>query len=450
MTAAEALDPNRLFADIDFGPGQSVVVAVSGGGDSLALLTLLHRYLAPAGEVRLVAATVDHGLRPESAAEAEQVGKLCVQLDVEHRILRWSGDKPASGLPAAARDARYRLLAEVADEAGATIIMTGHTADDQAETALMRRARGQGRGLAGMAPATLLDGRYWIVRPLLEARRAALRDFLRAEGIEWIDDPTNEDAAYERARARIALADPAEFRHTLETVRVTADQRLLHGERAAALIGSNASMPSPGLIQLAPGFGAETDPAAALYALRILFAVAGGREHLPDVGRTASLMKRFEGGPVRATLAGTVVDKREAGTFLHRESRSLPGPETISDGEVWDGRYRLDTLDGYRPVEVAPLGRKLAAEQEARQDERCPRSLRRAALAAQPALWRGAECLGRLGDQPLCAVHSTPLAAPWTRFLPSFDLAPAHAVLVLIGGNMPPALPYRGQESAEG
>lgn len=449
MISPDPLDPVRLFSGIDFTTSAAVVAAVSGGGDSLALLVLLNRYLKDAGP-RMVAVTVDHGLRPESAGEAEQVAKICADLGIEHRILRWTGDKPPTGVSAAARDARYRLLAEAADETGATLILTGHTADDQAETALMRRARGAGRGLAGMAPATLFDGRFWVVRPLLGVRRTMLRTFLRGERIGWIDDPSNENPAYERVGARSALTDPAEFRRTLETVRITADQRVQHGRRAAALIAAKASMAAPGLIRLAPGFTQGEDIAATLYALRILLAVAGGREQLPDAGRTAALLKRLETNAIRATLSGVVVDARRAGVFLLREGRGLPQQAKVPDAGLWDGRYRLQTLDGYRPLEIAPLGRKLAAASDTEPGGDIPRSLRQAALAAQPALWRGAECLGLLvTGQALCAVEARPIAPPWARFLPSFDLEPARAVLTLVGGDLPPLPPYQGHDGPE-
>src|SRR5256714_9527683 len=140
-----AQDAKRLFAD--WGGVPAIVLAVSGGPDSIALMWLAARWRhALARGPRLVAVTVDHGLRPEAAAEARRVKRLARSLDLPHRTLRWRGAKPKTGVPAAARAARYRLLAEAARASGATHILTAHTRDDQAETLLMRMLRGSDIG----------------------------------------------------------------------------------------------------------------------------------------------------------------------------------------------------------------------------------------------------------------------------------------------------------------
>ncbi|RVC08366.1 tRNA lysidine(34) synthetase TilS, partial [Mesorhizobium sp. M7A.F.Ca.AU.001.01.1.1] len=353
------------FSHIDFTSG--AVAAVSGGSDSTALLLLLKHHLerrAPA--TRLLAVTIDHGLRSGSAAEAQTVAKLCARLGISHRILTWSGPKPSTGLPAAAREARYRLLAEAAQAEGIGMILTGHTADDQAETVLMRHARDEGqghagmagRGLAGMAPATLYDWRIWIVRPLLGVRRAALRDVLRRQNVGWADDPTNDDAAFERPRVRAALAGESveHVKGMLMLAGQAALERRQLGASAAGLIDGFASQPAIGLIRLDPCLLSSGDEQAAVYALRILLATTGGIAFLPDQARSEALFGRLRAGFLCATLSRTVVDSRRSGIFLRREARGLPAAAAATGSTLWDGRRHITLNDSSSALLIAPLG----------------------------------------------------------------------------------------------
>lgn len=184
----------------------AVVLAVSGGPDSVALLWLAARWRSKLKRgPRLIAVTVDHGLRDEAAREAREVKRLAKTLEVEHRTLRWRGAKPKTGVPAAAREARYALLAKAARASGATYVATAHTQDDQAETLLMRLLRGSGiAGLAAMAAETERDG-VWLARPLLETSKAQLIATLKAAGIGFADDPSNRDPAFTRPRLRALM-----------------------------------------------------------------------------------------------------------------------------------------------------------------------------------------------------------------------------------------------------
>ncbi|UYO50108.1 tRNA lysidine(34) synthetase TilS [Rhodopseudomonas palustris] len=196
-----ATEARRLFADWKAAP--AVVLAVSGGPDSLALMWLAARWRKALKQgPALAVVTIDHGLRPEAAAEARSVKRLAASLDLPHRTLRWNGDKPRTGIQAAAREARYRLLAQAAKTLGASHVMTAHTRDDQAETVLMRLSRGSGiAGLAAMAREIERDG-VVLARPLLDVPKARLVATLTKARIAFATDPSNADPRFTRPRLR--------------------------------------------------------------------------------------------------------------------------------------------------------------------------------------------------------------------------------------------------------
>jgi tRNA(Ile)-lysidine synthase len=199
-----AQDAKRLFAEWKSAP--AVVLAVSGGPDSVALMWLAARWRRGLTRgPRLMAITVDHGLRVEAAREAREVKRLARSLDVPHRTMRWLGDKPKTGLPAAARAARYKLLAQAARSCGATHILTAHTRDDQAETLLMRMLRGSGiAGLAAMARQSEREG-VLLARPFLQVSKAQLVATLKKAKIGFAEDPTNRDVNFTRPRLRALM-----------------------------------------------------------------------------------------------------------------------------------------------------------------------------------------------------------------------------------------------------
>jgi tRNA(Ile)-lysidine synthase len=194
----------ELFADFRHAP--ALVLAVSGGPDSIALMWLAARWRSALSHgPRLVAVTVDHGLRAEAAREARDVKRLARALDLQHRTMRWTGTKPGSGLPAASRAARYRLLAKAARQSGATHVLTAHTRDDQAETLLMRLFRGSGiAGLAAMARETEREG-VRLARPFLNVSKSQLLATLHKARIGFADDPTNRDMNFARPRIRAVM-----------------------------------------------------------------------------------------------------------------------------------------------------------------------------------------------------------------------------------------------------
>jgi tRNA(Ile)-lysidine synthase len=250
-----AQNAKRLFADWKTAP--AIVLAVSGGPDSIALMWLAARWRRTlARGPRLIAVTVDHGLRAEAKAEARDVKRLARALDLPHRTMRWTGAKPKTGLPAAARAARYRLLAQAARASGATHILTAHTRDDQAETLLMRLLRGSGiAGLAAMARQSERDG-VLLARPFLHVSKSQLIATLKKAKLGFADDPTNRDPSFTRPRLRtlmpVLAAEGGDTRNLarLASRLARANQAvevLVDGaERYLALRDREASRPEPG------------------------------------------------------------------------------------------------------------------------------------------------------------------------------------------------------------
>jgi tRNA(Ile)-lysidine synthase len=185
-------------------------IAVSGGGDSIALMHLLARWAKDSGRVPPHVVTVDHGLRETSAADARKVTAWAKHAGLKSSALRWKGPRPESGIEAAAREARYRLMGEWARARKFGALYVAHTRDDQAETFLLRLMRGSGLdGLSAMralAPYPLPGFRdLTVVRPLLGLERDAMREHLRGQGHDWLEDPMNGEDRFARIRLRKLL-----------------------------------------------------------------------------------------------------------------------------------------------------------------------------------------------------------------------------------------------------
>ena len=315
VTAAEAAE---LFAPLREAP--ALLLAVSGGPDSTALLLLASRWRRALKQgPALLAVTVDHGLRPESRAEADAVKRLARQCGVAHRTVRWTGCKPRSGLQQAAREARYSLLAEAAEKFGARHVLTGHTSDDQAETVLIRMSRGSGiaglGGMTAMSPLPVGEERaITVVRPFLDLPKARLIATLAEAGLAFADDPSNCDPRFTRARLRALM--PALAREGLDRTRLTRlSLRLRRAEAALETAADTAwadlAQERPGGVAFAPGFA---DLPAEIQLRLLGRAIAQyGDEGPVELGKLevlyAALAARSTGTRLRRTLAGAMVTR---------------------------------------------------------------------------------------------------------------------------------------------
>jgi tRNA(Ile)-lysidine synthase len=311
-------EANALFYGLENLRG--ILLAVSGGSDSTALLVLAARWAKKLKRApKLLAVTVDHGLRPEARREAAAVKRLARRLGVPHRTLRWRGRKPKTGLQHAARIARYSLLAETALRAGYDHVLTAHTLDDQAETVLLRLARGSGlTGLAGMAHASAVpiggESAVFLVRPLLRVPKSRLIATLMSAGIGHSEDPTNRDPRFARTRWRDLMPELA--REGLDARGLT--RLATRVRRAEATIEFAVSAARAAL---APGPWPERGPIAfdaarigdlpAEVALRLIGrAIARTGDEGPlELAKLEALYEALRQArkPIRRTLAGALI-----------------------------------------------------------------------------------------------------------------------------------------------
>ena len=342
VSAAEAKSLFDPFAD-----ASALVLAVSGGADSTALLVLAARWRrARKRGPRLLAVTIDHGLRRQSAAEARAVKRLARRLGVHHRTLRWTGKKPATGLQQAARSARYRLLAAAAKATNAAAVLTAHTLDDQAETMLIRMSRGSGpSGLCAMSRVAALPApvakEIALVRPLLDIPKARLIATLARAKIAFADDPSNRDPRFTRARLRQLM--PALAREGLDARRLALLASRLRRAEAALEVAVDRAVETlsqePWSERGPIVFAAERFAGLpAEVALRLLGrAIARvGDEGPVELGKLemlhGALASAYTGGKsrLRRTLAGALVTLGENRIVLERAParRARPGRTT--------------------------------------------------------------------------------------------------------------------------
>ncbi|NUH65895.1 tRNA lysidine(34) synthetase TilS [Sulfitobacter sp. S0837] len=390
MTTSAATDPaglaEKLIAGLGGGLPPRLGVAVSGGGDSMALLSLLSGLFRAAGS-HLEVVTVDHGLRAEAAVEADFVARHAAALGLAHETLRWRDWDGQGNLQDAARQARYRLMADWAKRRQLPCVALGHTADDQAETVLMRLARRAGvDGLSAMAPQSTRHDIQWL-RPLLAVRRDTLRDYLRESRVEWIDDPSNDDLHYSRIRARQCLAGLAplgidaetlaEVAENMASVRAALDHQT---DRAASEI---LRIEAGAVVARAEAFFAEPVEIRRRLILRALGWISGSR-YTPRRNPVAALIAGLAQGQ-GATLDGCQVLLRRGEIWVFREYNAVREHVVPAD-HIWDTRWRATTKAAAPAgAELRVLGPEGLAQCPAWRETGRPRAV----LLSTPSVWQG-------------------------------------------------------------
>jgi tRNA(Ile)-lysidine synthase len=371
----------------------SVAVAVSGGSDSMGLGLLLAEWVT-AQSGRLHVLTVDHGLRPEAAGECAQVAQIFAAIPgCSAHILKWDGEKPASGIQAAARKARYRLLTDWCRARGVLHRAIAHTADDQAETLAMRGAHRSGvAGLAGMAAVRPADG-VRLLRPLLSVRRETIRAWLQARGQGWLDDPSNEATKFERVRVRQDLSSDQKER-ALELAAQLGSARDEFEHAAARLLCEAGQAHEAGYVSIDLDALLDVDSETRNTALRQVMLAVSGADYAPDLddvlvslGTTGQVTPR--------TLGGCFIQNLKGRFHVFREAAGIGAPIPVVPGWTgpWDNRFDLQVSKDPSPAEgwaVGPLGENGLRQAVNRFGIRLKRhAIPLPARLALPALWHG-------------------------------------------------------------
>ena len=386
----------RMTAIGGFEKRPHLAIAVSGGADSLALC------LRAAGWARrrrgvATALVVDHGLRPGSSGEARQVAAWLAARDIPVQVLTWHGQIPDRAIQEAARRTRYRLMTDWCRDHGVLHLLLGHHQEDQAETVLMRLARGSGvDGLAAMS-AVVETAAVRLLRPLLDVAPALLRETLRRRGQPWIEDPSNQDPRFSRARLRAARRELAEAGDTSPGLASAAQRfgiaRQDVEHRTAEVLARSCRLDRAGFAHLRRDLIARASDDVALRALGRVIACVGGREHLPATDKVerlrAAVVSTDRGGA--RTLGGCRIVFGHEAILVCREAR--PSPElvaaTVGASAMWDNRFQIAVAPGSRRrgLCVDRLGRHGWSHVIAVRPDLRHGSVPRPARPALPALW---------------------------------------------------------------
>ena len=338
-----ALDTSMAAFD-PFEPQPHLAVALSGGSDSMALVLLINVWALTRGG-QITALTVDHKLRPESSFEAERVKEWMQRRGIRHQILSWSGTKPKTAIQSQARNIRYQLIDDWCRDNHVLHVLLGHTADDQAETYIMRLFRkSRPAGLSGMSSIRELK-HCRLLRPLLSTRRQMLRNFLTHSGQNWLDDPSNKDHRYSRTGARSLIKSGFFSTNSLcETARDYGYLRIDAEEAIDQFLTSAGSLDPAGYFIINRMSLRSVENDTGLLALGRAIASVGGNWHIPNFTSLKSILEFCVGSSLKPrTLGRCLIIPKPSEIIICREARNLPDAQRLvkRTSFLWDGRVRV-------------------------------------------------------------------------------------------------------------
>jgi tRNA(Ile)-lysidine synthase len=385
-------------------PPRRLGVAVSGGGDSIALLSVLTKY-AQLQDIDLHVVTVDHGLRPEAEEEISFVADLCAHWHLPHYVLHWDNWNGKGNLLAEARNARYTLITKWASSNMISQVVLGHTSDDQAETFIMRLVRGAGvDGLSAMASKTIYRDIIW-VRPFLQITRESLRTYLRTEGLSWREDPSNENRDYQRIRVRDALTIFADLGLSVDNL-VQVTMKMADAKKA---LNWQVSIAARDMVTICGGavvidhcqFQAQPyEIKRRLLAHSIQW--SAGNVYSPR-GPAVFRVMQFMQAKQTSTLNGCQILTKDDLIYIFREYNAVRDISCATN-QIWDKRWMVFGSDDNPSLFVRALGFSGIRQTKNWRDIGLPR----AALLSTPSVW----CEGDLLAAPIVLPDEK-----WTAFL---------------------------------
>lgn len=364
------------------GKYSKIALGISGGPDSLAMLYLLHEK-----GIKFTALTIDHNLRKESEEEAKYVSSLCKDLGIEHHILKWNHDGVTSNIHDKARKARYQLMTDFCSKNNIEALATAHHRDDRIENFFIRIH--QGAGLFGLIDKDhIIYNGINIIRPLFDAKKSELIEYLNKNNIKYFEDPSNEDPKYLRSNIRKWISTmPKELEPELFKKRIISVKHNL--ERASELVNrifkedldSNTFFSEAGFT----GIGdLNSDREIAYLFLSKVLSITGNSDELIRLKSLENLYNRMVEGIEKNTLAGCIIkwhpfyysDKSYMnGWIIYREFGKNPPKDTpLQDGAIWDNRYKIHTKKTYKNLRISFLNRKEYSE--IKKDIEFPNSLK--------------------------------------------------------------------------